>query len=68
MWPTALAVGVQISHNDEPAAAGDIRAMADADTVMSPLTGLVSKPCGLHAPHSFRYGLHYSAPGGAQKL
>ena len=47
---------------------GDIRAMADPDAVMSPLPGLVSKPCGLHAPHSFRYGLHYSAPGGAQEL
>jgi fucose permease len=68
MWPTAIAVGVRGSDDDEPAAAGDIRAMANAGTVMSPLMGLVSKPYGLHAPHSFRYGLHYSAPGGAQQL
>jgi len=54
--------------DNDPAAAGDIRAMADPDAVMSPLPGLVSNPCGLRAPHSFRYGPHYSAPGGAQKL
>jgi hypothetical protein len=48
---------MQDSNHHEPAAAGDIRAMADPDAVMSPLPGLVSKPCGLRAPHSFRYGL-----------
>jgi hypothetical protein len=64
-------VGMQDSNHHEPATAGDIRAMADPDAVMSPANkngGLVSKPCGLRAPHSFRYGPHYSAPGGAQKL
>jgi fucose permease len=53
MWPTAIAVGVRGSDNDEPAAAGDIRAMAGTGMVMSPLMGLVSKPCGFHAPHGF---------------
>ena len=50
---------MQDSNHHEPAAAGDIRAMADPDAVMSPANkngGLVSEPCGLRAPHSFRYG------------
>ena len=61
-------MGVRNSDGHEPAAAGDIRVMADPGAVMSPLSGLVSNPCGLRAPRSFRYGPHYSAPGGAQKL